>query len=174
MGELREDIEAAKKQMSVRVGGGREIKKLVEHLWEGERVERMTTGYYGNGNGLIVLTDRRLLFIQDGMLSHKTEDFPLDKLSSVQWSSGIALGSITVFSAGNKAVIQKMNKVDGKAMVDLVRGRMNDGAQAPAAAPVATPASDPFADIERLAELRDKGIITEDEFTAKKQALLGL
>lgn len=31
------------------------------HLWEGEAVDQMTTGTYGNGNGLVVLTDRRLL-----------------------------------------------------------------------------------------------------------------
>lgn len=37
--------------MRIRFGGGREVKKLVEHLWEGETVERMTTGTYGKGQG---------------------------------------------------------------------------------------------------------------------------
>jgi len=34
--------------------------------------------------------------------------------------------------------------------------------------------SNNLAQIEKLAELRDKGILTEEEFTAKKQQLLGL
>ena len=34
--------------------------------------------------------------------------------------------------------------------------------------------SDKVAELEKLAELRDKGILTEDEFTAKKQQILGL
>jgi hypothetical protein len=54
---------------------------------------------------------------------------------------------------------------------------------APAAAPVAEPPpagtatalTDEVVDqLKKLAELRDAGIVTDDEFTAKKQALLGL
>jgi hypothetical protein len=35
-------------------------------------------------------------------------------------------------------------------------------------------AADPYAELERLAELRDRRIVTEEEFTAKKRHLLGL
>jgi len=62
----RPDITTAKDKMRFKLGGGREVKKLPEHLWEGETVERMTAGRYGNGQGLIILTDRRLLFLKDG------------------------------------------------------------------------------------------------------------
>ena len=171
--ELREDIQQAKQKMRTKWGGGREIKKLIEHLWDGELVERMTTGRYGNGNGLVVLTDRRLFFIQDGWASKKTEDFPLDRISSVQYSSGLALGSITVFAAGNKSEIKNVGKDDGKEMVDILRGRLAAPA-APPTQPSATAQADPIADLERLAELRDKGILTDEEFTAKKRALLGI
>jgi len=84
--ELRPDIAAAKEKMHNKFGAGREIRTLVEHLWEGETVERMTADTYGTGQGLVVLTDRRLLFTKDGVMSQKTEDFPLSKVSSVQWS----------------------------------------------------------------------------------------
>lgn len=40
-----------------------------------------------------MLTDRRLLFVQDGLTSKTTEDFPMDKVSSVQWSSGMLVGN---------------------------------------------------------------------------------
>src|SRR6266576_4644782 len=89
--DLRPDIAAARKRMGTKWGGGREIKHLVTHLWEGEQVDRMTTGAYGSGVGLLVLTDRRLLFLKEGIIGKKTEDFPLDKISSVQWSSGMAM-----------------------------------------------------------------------------------
>ena len=48
--------------------------------------------------------------------------------------------------------------------------------QAPPPATAATPAppaGDPLSLIERLAELRAKGVLTEDEFAAKKAELLG-
>jgi Bacterial PH domain len=77
--ELRADIAAARARMRTKVGGGKEIKRLVGHLWEDEHVERMTTGSYGAGTGLLVLTDRRLLFVKEGM-TKKTEDFPLENI----------------------------------------------------------------------------------------------
>src|SRR3954467_15028693 len=84
----------------------------------------MTKGTYGNGTGLLVLTDRRLLFLKEGM-TKKTEDFPLERVSSVQWSSGLTLGTITIFASGNKAEIKQVNKDDGKEMVDHVRQRLS-------------------------------------------------
>lgn len=46
-------------------------------------------------------------------------------------------------------------------------------AAAEAPSPAAAPADDIFAKIERLAELRRKGILTEEEYAAKKAELLG-
>jgi hypothetical protein len=112
--DLRGDIAEARKKMRVKLGGGREIKRLTQHLWEGETVERMTTGLYGKGNGLVVLTDRRLLFVHHGVMSQSTEDFPVEKVSSVQWNSGMLTGEIAIFASGNKSVIKNVNKDDGK------------------------------------------------------------
>jgi hypothetical protein len=50
----------------VKIGGGREIKRLNSYLWDDEHVERMTTGTYGPGTGLLTFTDRRMIFIKDG------------------------------------------------------------------------------------------------------------
>ena len=110
--------------MHSKLGAGKEIKRLVGHLWEDEHVERMTKGAYGSATGLIVLTDRRLIFVKEGM-TKKTEDFPLDKVSSVQWSSGLMLGTITIFASGNKAEIKNVAKEEGKGMVDHVRQRLS-------------------------------------------------
>ena len=42
------------------------------------------------------------------------------------------------------------------------------------AAPAAAPADDLTAQLEALAKLRDQGILTEDEFSAKKTQILGI
>lgn len=171
--DLRPDIAAAKAKMRVKFGGGREIKRLTEYLWEAEQVERMTTGAYGKGTGLIVLTDRRLLFVQHGIMSQTTEDFPLDKVSSIQWSSGMMLGTITVFATGNKAEIKNVDKGDGKEIVDLVRHRLSD--KTPPAAPAATGGGgqDVYEQLRKLGELHTAGVLTDEEFEKKKADLLG-
>ena len=42
------------------------------------------------------------------------------------------------------------------------------------AAPAAAPVDDLTAQLEALAKLRDQGILTEDEFSAKKAQILGI
>jgi hypothetical protein len=43
-----------------------------------------------------------------------------------------------------------------------------------AAAPAAAPTGDPIAELERLAQLKQQGILTDEEFAAAKSKLLGL
>ena len=46
---------------------------------------------------------------------------------------------------------------------------------APAPPPVAAPAEpDPVAEIQKYAALKDQGMLTEEEFAAKKAAILGI
>lgn len=173
--DLRSDIKAAQARMRTKVGGKREIRKLGEHLWDGETVERITTGYYGKGTGLVVLTDRRLFFIQDGWTSKTTEDFPLGKVSSVQWNSGLLMGTIIVFAAGNKAEIKNVNKDDGKEIVDLMRGRLASlpgGHSAPGTSNEGTVAHSVADELAKLADLHRSGVLTDDEFAAQKARLL--
>lgn len=184
---LRPDIQAAADRMEQKMGAKREIRKLIEYLWEGETVRHMVSGTYGNGTGLIVLTDRRLLFVKDGWTTKTTEDFPLDKISSVQWSSGPLLGKLTVFASGNKAEIVNVQKQTGKVIADTIRERLASGPSYPATPPPAPvqqapapPAAtqqpvqgdDVFAALEKLGKLRDAGVVTAEEFEAKKAELL--
>lgn len=163
---MREDVAAAKNLMAFKFGGGREIKRLAEHLWDGETVDRIAVGVYGGGQGLIVLTDRRLFFVKDGRLRQTSEDFPFGSISSIQWDAKVMVGSIVVFAMGNKAEITNVSKDDGKPIVDAVRGRLS----APVAA--STVGSDVMAQLRQLGELRDAGVVTTDEFEAKKSELL--
>lgn len=172
---LRPDIQAAKDKMQTRLGAGREMKRLTNYLWEGEAVHLMAAGRYGGGTGLVVLTDARLLFVMDGMTRQTVEDFPLAKISSVQWSAGMALGTLTIFASGNKADIDQMNKKDGKQIADTVRARLAGPARRPEppmpASPM-PPQPDVYEQLRKLGELRDLGVVTPEEFDEKKRELL--
>lgn len=43
-----------------------------------------------------------------------------------------------------------------------------------AAAPAPAPAEDPYVELEKLGQLKEQGLITQEEFDAKKRQLLGL
>lgn len=191
---FRPDIDLAIQRMGYKVGSGREINKLMEHLWEGETVQYLLGGTYGNGTGLLAATNLRLIFLKDGLFSKTHEDFPLKSISSVQWSSGMILGSITIFLSGNKAEIKNIQKGPGKELSDWVRAVISGAVdpnpqqiveeeesdevfeslpETPVTPIEKTSAGEVATSIRHLAELRDQGLLTEDEFTAKKSELLG-
>ncbi|WP_237341925.1 PH domain-containing protein [Williamsia soli] len=145
---LRPDVQAAKDRMQGTFGTSREFKNLESHLWEGETVEMACGGQYGNGQGILVLTNTRLLFTFHGITSQTNEDFPFSKISSIQWSAGMLMGTVTIFASGNKAEINNVSKSDGKPIVDRVRGIISgqfepERAGAARTAPLAVPHAAP-------------------------------
>jgi membrane protease subunit (stomatin/prohibitin family) len=46
-------------------------------------------------------------------------------------------------------------------------------AAAPPEAPAEAPAEDPYAQLEKLGQLHEQGILTDEEFAAQKAKLLG-
>lgn len=148
MDELRPDIEVAKRAMSNRSGAGREIKRLTNYLWEYEQVRLMASGTYGPGTGLMVITDRRLLFVKDGITSQTSEDVLLERITSVQWSAGMTAGTLTVFASGNRVEIKNLNKADGKRMAETLRaitsGITGPDTVGPARPPEASPHAAPY------------------------------
>jgi hypothetical protein len=180
MARLRPDIGAAEQQMRKRLGSGREVRRLVRYLWEGEQVAQIAAGAYGQGIGVIVLTDRRVIFLKDGWTHKTTMDFPLEKVASVQWGTGVVLGTLAVFATGSRAEIHGMNTADGKRMAAAIRSVLSTPRQAAAeparpdepAADTAAPEPDVYVQLGRLGELRDAGVLTVEEFEAKKAELL--
>lgn len=122
---LRPDIARAGGRMSSSFGGKREMRELVEHLDKDEIVEMLAVGWYGKGNGLVALTNHRLLFLLHGWIHQQLEDFPVDTISSVQWSAGVITGTLTVEAGGNQAEITQIPIPDGGALSGRLRHRIS-------------------------------------------------
>ncbi|SBT89390.1 Short C-terminal domain-containing protein [Streptomyces sp. DI166] len=175
--DVRPDIDAAAEQLQSTLGSKREIQRLPEVLWEGETVQMLATGVYGKGNGLVAMTNKRLIFLKHGVMSQQLEDFPYGRISSVQWSGGMLMGTLTVFASGNKAEIKQMPKDAGKALADALRARLADlesgGAPAaPAAVPAAAGAQSVEARLQTLDQLRASGAITDEEYRDRRGKIL--
>lgn len=170
---LRPDIAQAASRMGWQLGGKREIKKLPEHLHDGEVVDYIAQGTYATNQGIVVLTSTRMLFLFHGMVSQALEDFPYRSLSSVQSKAGFATGELTVHASGNQAVISHIIKPDLKHLADALRERIATGGQPPAPSPL-PPSTQPdvMEQLRKLGELRNVGVLTQEEFDAKKAELL--
>ncbi len=64
------------------------------------------------------------MFLHRGRLSQTTEDFPIDRLATVQWHAGMLSGTITVYASGKRAEITNVHKDDGRELTDRLRERI--------------------------------------------------
>lgn len=154
--------------------GGREIKELPNILWDDEVVENIIQGIYNNGNGVLVATNRRLVFVHKGLLfGLKVEDFPYDKISSIQYDTGILFGKLTIFTSGNKAIIDQVLKSKVRVFGDWVRARISPPQQNAIKQPIQPQATtDIVTQLEKLAKLKEQGILSEEEFAVQKKIIL--
>lgn len=154
--------------------GGREIKELPNILWDDEVVENIIQGIYNNGNGVLVATNRRLVFVHKGLLfGLKVEDFPYDKISSIQYDTGILFGKLTIFTSGNKAIIDQVLKSKVRVFGDWVRARISSPQQNAIKQPIQPQATtDIVTQLEKLAKLKEQGILSEEEFAVQKKIIL--
>lgn len=147
----------------------KEVKALDGLLQADEEVLLISNGLYEKKNGAVIATNRRVLFLDKGLVGLTHEDFPYDRISSVQHQTGMMLGSMKIHASGNEAEIKSMGKEAAKNMAEIVRGKLAEKQASPPAASSESVASQ----IKTLAELRDAGALTEDEFAAQKARLLG-
>ncbi|MGX1494436.1 SHOCT domain-containing protein [Streptomyces tendae] len=139
------------------------VRRLPEVLDEGETVEMLATGTYGRGTGVLALTDRRLVFYGHGVLTRTVEDVPYDRISSVQWTSGLLTGTLAVVSAGGRTEIRQVPRDQGTAFADLLGRRLS-------APPVS--ARHITARLGTLDDLRASGAITEQEYQDRRAEIL--
>lgn len=152
----------------------REISHLRTVLHPEERVLALGQGSYENLQSLIVLTDTRLVFLEKGLLRESVKEFQLGAISSLSLSKGWGTESLEFTVSGARGKITQLESGQGENIANLYRQLRNTPvAKPPAPAPAAPDQPDVLAQLARLGQLRDAGVLTEEEFTAKKRELLG-
>lgn len=151
------------------------LERAREHLERDETVQAAVMGAYETKilgedsarTGVFIATERRLIFYATKMFGFDLEAFPYENVSSIEMSKGFAGHSITIFASGNKATIKWISQGDVAAFISLVKERIGkkDGR-------TAQPPDNIPDQIKKLAELRDIGAVTDEEFQAKKTELL--
>ncbi|MBC9822745.1 PH domain-containing protein [Terrabacter sp. MAHUQ-38] len=178
------------------------IDKLLEqakaHLDPDEQVAAAIQGTYetkvlGSDSvrtGILIATQRRIVFYAKKLGGYDLESFEYKSVSSFEQSKSMMGHSISFFASGNKVNMKWIS--DAAAMqqfVSAVKQQMasSSGGHAPAAIPgrnvsqPVAPTNEPPADdksaiieaIKQLGALHEAGILTDEEFSAKKAELLG-
>lgn len=169
--EIKNQIQELKLSGVSNFLGRREIKELPNILAPTEIIDNVAQGTYNNGQGILVSTNRRLLFVDKGMLyGLKVEDFPLDKISSIQYETGLLLGGIKIHTSGNIAKIENVEKASARSFAEFVRDKLSQPKEQINTTIVSKP--NVLDQIEKLAKLKESGILSDEEFSEQKKKLL--
>ncbi len=162
-------IPEAVSKIALKVFGRKEIRHLSNVLDRGEHVHAIGVGNLGGKMGIVALTDRRLVFLEKSIGSENLVEFGLSSIGALSLSKKMGGETLTITHSGTKATITTLGHGQGDGIARVFRELKDQRVERPAPS---TLTSDPIARIERLAELRDKGILSEEEFQAQKAQLL--
>ena len=137
----------------------RETQELPNILWAGELPEMLSHGTYKGRKGLLVATDKRVIFVDKGVFGALTIcDFAYGKISSAESRTGIANGELTlnfpghIFGKREQIVSVPNNQL--RPFADLVRTKVSLAhGQIRQSAPVLL--ASVADELEKFAKLRD-------------------
>ncbi|HUR23387.1 MAG TPA: PH domain-containing protein [Acidimicrobiales bacterium] len=142
---------------------------LVALLWLGARYARWATTNF-------VLTTDRLIF-REGVLGKRGKEIPLERLNDIAVNQSllermIGAGDVTIESGGERGQqvfsdIPKPFLVQNTIYSEIERAQARDAARAAGSRQQSVPEQ-----IDKLDDLRRRGVITQAEFDVKKAQLL--
>ncbi|MCJ7647612.1 MAG: PH domain-containing protein [Candidatus Lokiarchaeota archaeon] len=111
----------------------KEIKELPGILRNNEKIESIASGEYDESYGIIVVTDKRFLYISKSMFSGvKVKDYPYDSIDSVLldknkiYFPGLPGAELCIISQGNvAAVITKIPLNLAQGIFDSIQSKIN-------------------------------------------------
>ena len=160
-----------------RIFGRKEIRHL-QHLLHGdERVLTLGQGKWGDKQGIVVLTTERLFLFEKHLTIHESlEEFSLESIGSIETGKKRSGERLVIHAYGTSTEVT--NLFHGHAdeiarQFRRLRSHAPDDTATRSLSPDAAPAStDHVATLKSLAELRDQGILTPEEFEQKKAEIL--
>ncbi len=120
--------------------------------------------------GAFFATNKRLVFYAKKMIGYDMEVFPYKSISSIEVSKGMLGHKISFFSSGNKAVMKWISDGNVVEFVSFVKETIT-GAQSKLDNSTSAKSSDSLDALERLAALKEKGVLTEEEFNLEKKKI---
>lgn len=146
-----------------------------------EKIVATCSGYIGRmmgkgreqqHNGALIVTDRRVAFYRKGLLGTVHEQIPLAKITSVEERTLLGHRVLRLHTSHDALEFKTFDAAGyGRVSAAIRAVREQDGDVEGVAAAEAV--ADPLEQLRKLGDLRAAGVVTEEEFAAKKAELLG-
>lgn len=158
-------------------GTKKEIKELPNILHDDEELLYITSGFLEGNTWLISCTNKRIIFLDKGMVfGLKQKEIPLDKINSIEHKTGLVLGEISIWDGASKIEIKNITKKTIKPMIDILNNSIQEFKNKTNSFQQENKQGlnedDIISKLERLAKLKEQGILTEEEFLQGKAKIL--
>jgi hypothetical protein len=147
-----------------------------KHLKPAEEIIAWGEGYIGDmmgkgkdtqHNGVLIVSQERVVFYRKGLLGEVLETIPLKSITSIERKSLLGHRTLKIHTSHDALEFKTFDKKVDQSLSEAIETNRHTDTQK-------QQTGDPLEILKKLAELRDAGIITEDEFLQKKQKILAL
>jgi CRISPR/Cas system-associated endonuclease Cas3-HD len=109
----------------------------------------------------------KVVQIRKSIFNSSNEEIPLERISSVEITAGL-MPSVNVYTSGNVLTF-RTDVLQGPRFVEVLKGLIGNGARTKSGQ-----GSSDVEQLEKLANLFEKGFLTKSEFEKKKKQILGV
>lgn len=156
----------------------KEIPELVNFLHTDEQILRITPALVKHKHdvypGIFSATNSRCFFLYKGGLITKiiTEQFPYEKISSVEYKAGVLSADLIIYATGNSIKLENIAKEEVNDICEFLNQHSHQSVSTQT--DFSPSANDVISQLERLAALKHQGALSEEEFEFSKKKLLGI
>jgi hypothetical protein len=173
---LESKIIAANPRMSKISIQSATLKELTTILPENESIQYASVTMNGLHISPIILTNNRIIYLRvKGLMSREIHDITYSKITALNITRGKIFDDVTLSASGARIDIDGLNKEESINVYNKIKQQieLNESVITPAAPPVTTaPDDDVLGKLERLAKLKEQGILSEEEFLEQKKRIL--
>lgn len=172
----KQELQIKYKEIASKIGDDqfftkKELNYLPEILREDEDVLAFSSGLMDGNTWLITLTNKRIIFLDKGMIwGLKQTAIDLEKINSISGKTGLIFGDIFIEDGAKERKITNVWKKTVKIFTNMVQDAIENNRKSNRQPQIKE--DNPYAKLEKLAELKEKGIISEEEFNIEKQKIL--
>lgn len=146
---------------------GKEVDALPGVLHDGEDLRAIGSGLIDSKSKLLVVTDKRVLILYKGK-DIEVQSFSPEQIGECFFHKGILSNALDISLAGNVVKIGALDRGHAQTAAAAIK----ELASTSAPVPESSATDDTLTRLERIASLRDKGVLTEEEFAVQKQLIL--
>jgi len=156
-------------------GTKKEIAYLPEILTPDEVILGLCSGFVDGNTWLCTITNQRIILLDKGLIyGLKQLELPIAQIKSVSHKIGMLMGELCIDTGGEIKKIGNILKADTPKIASIISDLLHkrESAQANRNTQTTSTDDDMITKLERIAALKEKGILTEEEFIQQKEKIL--